>query len=222
MCWLAPKHSGMCWLAPEHFRMCWLASGRFWFICLTGATAALTLTAEMMALKCQGIRKSDWKIIIHLTRCQIRLADGCCCYMRSGCPGRPGRGWLRQVSGPWLAEGTVTGLLGALLEQESYCSLDVDPDSLLIWKTWQQPPDTDPAVSLRHKQTNYSSVRLFSCRQPVTQPPVRRPITAYWRDKQHVGCVLAQWRCSPNDRSFDAAFVNAYCSHLAVVAALEC
>lgn len=75
---------------------------------------------------------------------------------------------LWHAAGP-VAEGTVTALLGTLPEQQS-------SDVMLLLtafsygQTWQQPLDSNPAVSLTSKQTNYSSVGLHSS-SAATAPP---------------------------------------------------
>ncbi len=87
-------------------------------------------------------------------------------------PFRPCVRWkwwhLWHAAGP-LVEGTVTALLGTLPEQQSFSMMFL-LTAFSYGKTWQQPLDSDPAVSLRSKQTNYSSVGLYSS-SAATAPP---------------------------------------------------
>lgn len=93
---------------------------------------------------------------------------------------------LWHAAGP-LVEGTVTALLGTLPEQQSFSMMFL-LTAFSYGKTWQQPLDSDPAVSLRSKQTNYSSVGLYSS-SAATAPPAPSEST-----KTTKCAVASQWR----------------------------
>lgn len=86
-----------------------------------------------------------------------------------------------------LVEGTVTALLGTLPEQQSF-SVMLLLTALSYGKTWQQPLDLDPTVSLRSKQTNYSSAGLYSSSAATDSP-------APSESTKTTKCVVAsRWR----------------------------
>lgn len=90
-----------------------------------------------------------------------------------------------HAAGP-LVEGTVTALLGTLPEQQSF-TVVLLLTAFSYGKTWQQPLDSDPTVSLRSKQTNYSSVGLYSS-SAATAPPAPSEWT-----KTTKCAVASQW-----------------------------
>ena len=75
---------------------------------------------------------------------------------------------LWHTAGP-VVKGAVTATLGTLPEQQSF-SVMLLLTALSYGKTWQQPLDSDPTVSLRSKQTNYSSVGLYSSATAAASP----------------------------------------------------
>lgn len=86
-----------------------------------------------------------------------------------------------------VAEEEVTALLGTLPEQQSFTAMPLlTPFS--YGKTWQQPLDLDPTVSLRGKQTNYSSVGLYGSSCLCPSCPTRN------QQRQQSASWLAFWQ----------------------------